>query len=37
MLKSAQVTSNAPVEFVDLMTFVDGRMKTAGRRAGLSP
>ena len=37
MLKSAQVTSNAPVEFVDLMTFVDGRMKAAGRRAGLSP
>jgi len=33
MLKGAQASANAPVEFVDLMTFVDGRMKRSGRQA----
>jgi len=37
MLKSAQATANASVEIVDLMTFVDGRMKLAGRRAEAAP
>jgi Fe-S oxidoreductase len=31
MLKGAQASANAPIEFVDLMTFVDGRMKRSGR------
>lgn len=32
MLKSAQASANAAVELVDLMTFVDGRLKSALRR-----
>jgi hypothetical protein len=37
MLKGAQASANAQVEFVDLMTFVDSRMKRAGRRAEAAP
>ena len=33
MLKGAQASANAPLEFVDLMTFVNGRLKQAGRPA----
>jgi Fe-S oxidoreductase len=37
MLKSAQATANTTVDIVDLMTFVDGRMKRAGRRSEAAP
>jgi Fe-S oxidoreductase len=37
MLKSAQASANAQVEFADLMTFVDGRMKSAARAAVPAP
>ena len=33
MLKGAQTSSNAQVELVDLMTFVDGKLKAAARAA----
>jgi Fe-S oxidoreductase len=32
MLKGAQASANAPTQFVDLMTFVEGKMKTVERR-----
>jgi Fe-S oxidoreductase len=34
MLKGAQASANATTEFVDLMTFVDGKLKSATRREG---
>jgi Fe-S oxidoreductase len=34
MLKGAQASSNATTEFVDLMTFVDGKLKGSIRREG---
>ncbi len=34
MLKSAQASSNAATEFVDLMMFVDGKLKQSVERAG---
>jgi Fe-S oxidoreductase len=37
MLKSAQATANTSVEIVDLMTFVGGRMKQAGRKGEATP
>jgi Fe-S oxidoreductase len=37
MLKSAEASANAGVEVVDLMTFVDGRLRPAGRRAEATP
>ena len=33
MLKGAQASANTQVEFVDLMSFVDGRMKAASTAA----
>ncbi len=35
MLKGAQASTNAPVQMVDLMTYVDGRLKS--RQAGRGP
>jgi Fe-S oxidoreductase len=37
MLKGAQASANTQVEFVDLMSFVDGRMKSAGPPAAARP
>ncbi len=37
MLKGAQASANAQVEFVDLMSFVDGRMKAAAPAAAPRP
>ena len=37
MLKSAEASANAGVEVVDLMTFVGGRMKQAGRKGEATP
>ena len=37
MLKGVQASANTELEFVDLMTYVDGRMKRAGRRAEAAP
>jgi Fe-S oxidoreductase len=37
MLKSAQASANASTEVVDMMTFVDGRMKAAAAAAASSP
>ena len=33
MLKGAQASANAATEVVDLMTYVDGRLKAASARA----
>ena len=37
MLKGAQASSNATTEVVDLMTFVDGRLKKAGKATTRTP
>ena len=37
MLKGAQASANTQVEFVDLISFVDGRMKSAAPAAALRP
>jgi Fe-S oxidoreductase len=37
MLKGAQASANTQVEFVDLMSYVDGRMKSAARAAAPGP
>jgi Fe-S oxidoreductase len=37
MLKSAEASANTQVEFVDLISYVDGRMKSAARAAAPGP
>ena len=37
MLKGAQASANTQVEFVDLISFVDGRMKSAAPAAAPRP
>jgi Fe-S oxidoreductase len=37
MLKGAQASANTQVQFVDLMSYVDGRMKSAARAAAPGP
>jgi hypothetical protein len=37
MLKGAQASANAPVQMVDLMTYVDGQLKKVAKPAAGAP